>query len=281
MVIPVLPCHLYRDKEEHQRGHASHRRRDGERSFVIGGLLRWNLREIAAHGRSDRSDTEAHPDSEGVERSHISIITLTRLSGILIEVQDDGNTRHKEEHKRHPEALYPTATTPDLEEEPDETKDQRQRIVDVVPLIIGHIHGVRIAIPVEETIDEGDTRSSPTTQKASIPLQVILTPGEVPHKVAPVHIRQLIVEEVRQVIPEGRLRHILRITPHPGIVHLGVTTIVDAREEHHPFALVDGFILGSTGHIAVGVRRIILLHTPIGRLSVLELRAAIGTIFIG
>ena len=149
-----------------------------------------------------------------------------------------------------------------------------------MPLVRRHILGVRITIPVEETIDEGDARSSPTTQEASVPLQVILTPGEVPHKVAPVHIRQLIVEEVRQVIPEGRLRHILRITSHPGIVHLGVTTLVDAREEHHPFALVDRFVLGSTCHIAVGVRRIILLHTPVGRLSVLELRAAIGSILI-
>ena len=60
-----------------------------------------------------------------------------------------------------------------------------------MPLIGRHILGVRIAIPVEEAIDEGNTRSSATTQEAAVTLKVILAPSEVPHEVAPVHVGQL------------------------------------------------------------------------------------------
>ena len=163
MVVPVLPCHLYGDEQEHQRSDTRSSRRDGDRCVLITGLLRRLLGEIAAGGRSDSSHTEAHPDSEGVERSHISVVTLTRLTRILVEVKHDGDTRHEEEHKGHPEALHTTTPATDLEEEADEPEDQRECVVDIVPLIGRHVLGVRIAIPVEEAIDEGNTRSSATT----------------------------------------------------------------------------------------------------------------------
>ena len=281
VVIPVLPCHLYGDEQEHQRSDTCSSRRDGDRCVLITGLLRRLLGEIAAGGRSDSSHTEAHPDSEGVERSHISVVTLTGLTRILVEVKHDGDTRHEEEHEGHPEALHPTTPATDLEEEPDEPEDQREGVVDIVPLIARHILGVRIAIPVEEAIDEGNTRSSATTQEAAVTLKVILAPSEVPHEVAPVHVGQLIVEEVGEVLPEGRLRHIIGSTPHPRIVHLRVTTVIDTGEEHHARALIDGLILGRTCYIAVGVRRLSLIDTAVGRLTFVELRAAVGAVLIG
>ena len=68
VVVPILPCHLYRDEQEHQRSDTRVSRRDSDRlASSVTGLLRRLLGEVAAGGRSDSSHTEAHPDSEGVE----------------------------------------------------------------------------------------------------------------------------------------------------------------------------------------------------------------------
>ena len=60
-----------------------------------------------------------------------------------------------------------------------------------------------------------------------------------------------------------------------------MTTVIDTREEHHARALIDGLILGSTCYIAVGVRRLSLIDTPVGRLTFVELRTAVGAVLIG
>ncbi len=75
----------------------------------------------------------------------------------------------KKSIKVTPEALHTTTPATDLEEEADEPEDQREGVVDIVPLIGRHVLGVRIAIPVEEAIDEGNTRSSATTQEPPSP----------------------------------------------------------------------------------------------------------------
>jgi len=60
-----------------------------------------------------------------------------------------------------------------------------------------------------------------------------------------------------------------------------MTTVIDTGEEHHARALIDGLILGGTCYIAVGVRRLSLIDTAVGRLTFVELRTAVGTVLIG
>ena len=164
MVVPVLSSHLQRHQESYQRHDSRCRRRDERRSFTLSGLLAISgLGEETSSKGSDRCHPKANPDSEGIEGADISVVTLTGLPWVLVEVEHDGDPRHEEEHEGDPEALYPTLTLSDLEEETEQTEQKGQCVVDIMSLIGGHILWVGRAITVEEGIDEGDPCDRPTT----------------------------------------------------------------------------------------------------------------------
>ena len=164
MVVPVLSSHLQGHKESHQRHDSRCRRRDECGCFALSGFLTISgLGEEASSKGSDGSHPKADPDGEGIEGADISVVSLTGLPWVLVEVKHDGDPRHKEEHEGDPEALYPTLPLSDLEEETEQTEQKGQCVVDIMSLIGGHVLWVGRAITVEEGIDEGDPCDRPTT----------------------------------------------------------------------------------------------------------------------
>ena len=102
----------------------------------------------------------------------------------------------------------------------------------------------------QSLINEGNTGDPVTVRHLAMSLNVILTTGEVPHKVTPVHEIQLIGEEETQVLREGRL--------HYG-GHLP-TTIELHRRTFHLRPLFVGFHVGATGAVHTGEEHIQLIH---------------------
>ena len=108
VVVPCLRSHLYRYEKT---GNAY----DGGNDSSV-------TLETAGDLFDDSCNTHTAPYSEGIERTSVGIVALTRLHRCLVEVDDDGKTCHEEQEEHHPEladAFLPLAQR--LPEESDET----------------------------------------------------------------------------------------------------------------------------------------------------------------
>ena len=83
VVVPVLSGHLQRYE------HAKHR---GDGSGC-------NARQLAIflYRPCDGSDAQSDPNAEGIERSGVGVVALTRLVGRLVQIKHDGDAGHEEE----------------------------------------------------------------------------------------------------------------------------------------------------------------------------------------
>ena len=91
MIVPVLSGHLDRHQQSGNRSHGS---RCGSRQLGI-----------ALQHTHQGYHTETDPDTEGIERTGIGIVSFTRLVGCLVQVEHNGDTGHEEEHEGDPESL--------------------------------------------------------------------------------------------------------------------------------------------------------------------------------
>ena len=69
--------------------------------------------------------THTNPDGKSVERTSIRIVTLTRLTRRLVQVEHDGYTGHEEEKEHHPELLDTFLTAVGLPQQADDAEQQR------------------------------------------------------------------------------------------------------------------------------------------------------------
>ena len=119
--------------------------------------------------------------------------------------------------------------------------------------VIGHKGGQIRLRSEEEAVNKWDAGDPIPLRQFSLSLDVILSTGEVPEEVPPVHIIELIREEVTEIFSESRQCHSLRLTRlvhrlrlslhlTPDLIPLlkvGHHIAVDAREEHLHIAPVD------------------------------------------
>ena len=193
MVVPGLAGHLDRHK---QTKYSCHRTGHYRRHLAI-----------PLYQLGQCRDTEPDPDTERIERTCIGIVSFTRLVRSLVQIKHNGDTRHKEEEEGDPEALDTTLSGISLIQQPEDTEQKRQHIVDIVSFIIGNIRRHIILRADKYLVDRLDTGDPVTVQHLTIPLDIILTSGEVPHEVAPVHEIELVSEEITQVFGKRRFHH--------------------------------------------------------------------------
>ena len=139
-------------------------------------------------------------------------------------------------------------------------------------------------------IDKRETGNPVTMLQFSVTLDIVLTSGKVPHKVAPVHKVALIAQEETDVLQlTGHLyhhlfatavvRHLSAIhTTHPRFVSGSMTGIVHTWEQHILCILV--FILGAYYKVRVLLIGSSLLLTLIYRLTLTHHRLAVVAILL-
>ena len=190
VVIPCLASHLDRYKN------ADKRSQHGGYEVV---LLEQFLQPFC-----HSSYSQSNPNGESVERAGVSIVTFTRLLWRLVQVKNDGETRHEEEEEYHPELLYaaPSATEC-LPAQANNTENQRQAVEHVVPLVLLQFGRQQPLVSHQELVDEVEARNPIAVLNLTIAADVVLTSHEVPEEVAPVHEVHLVIEEEGKVFRHG------------------------------------------------------------------------------
>ena len=153
---------------------------------------------------SDGCHAEANPDGKGVERACVGIVALAGLLGRLVEVEDDGQARHEEEEEHHPELLHTFLSAEGLPEEADKAEQERQAVEDVAALVFLQRIGHEVLVAIEGVVDEGEACDGIAMLEFAVALQVVLSAGEVPQEVTPVHEVHLIGQEEAEVSPLRR-----------------------------------------------------------------------------
>ena len=126
-------------------------------TFLCGFLLALE----GPHGDAPQcGNTHADPDTEGIERTSVGIVTFTRLIRCLVQIEHDGDTRHEEQEEHHPELLDATTSTVGLPQQTDETHEQRQHVEHVVTLVtLAQVVGQQALVAQARVIDERISRN--------------------------------------------------------------------------------------------------------------------------
>ena len=117
---------------------------------------------LAIEPVDDGCYAHATPDGEGIERTCISIVTLTGLHRCLVQIDDDGETSHEEQEEHHPklsdtngvvDGLFRTIDCdltftgiPSLPEETKQTEYQGQTVEYIMSLVFLQIVGKQVLI---------------------------------------------------------------------------------------------------------------------------------------
>ena len=188
MVVPVL------GREDGRDAHCDDRCRGCRRHVVA-------LREPGdqvAQGQHAESD----PDREGVERSRIDVVAFARLAGRGVEVEDQRDAHHHEQPQHDREVALVAVQ---LVDESDESQQEGEEIIGVPALVFGDFARQVVLRADVFLVDPADTREPVAVgDRRARRLYVALASHEVPHEIAPVHVRKLVVEEEMDVFPERR-----------------------------------------------------------------------------
>ena len=231
VVVPGLRGHLY----GHQQAGCSYDRSQHEVLSL----------ELAADEVDDGSHTHAAPDGERIERAGIGIVALTRLQGCLVQVDHDGQTRHKEQEEHHPELLDAfLSACHRLPEQSEQSEQQRQAVEHVVALVLLQVVGQVVLIAQSGVVYEGNATNPVAMLSFAVTLNVVLSSCKVPHEVAPVHEVALVADEEAQVVPLAwHVHHDVLATAVEG--HVVARRVVAAGVFQSQPALVEGYVVGS------------------------------------
>ena len=94
MVVPGLRSHLKRDND------SSYGDYSGYSHFGFLGF------QLPAEDIPKCCHTHAAPDGEGIEGTGVGVVALTRLHRCLVQVDDDGESGHKEQEEDDPELFH-------------------------------------------------------------------------------------------------------------------------------------------------------------------------------
>ena len=199
MVVPSLRHHLQRYHE------ADHAGREGRIQLAVLVLLLVGVHDLAQYV-PQCGHSHADPDGEGVEASGECVVTLARLHRRLVQIEHYGDTGHEEQEEHHPELLDAPAVGKCLPQQAYQTQQQWKHVVDVVSLVVlAQVVGKQVLVAETVVVPCGDSRDPVAGVKLTLLVEhVVLTAGEVPHKVTPVHVVQLVVQEIFEVLLIGR-----------------------------------------------------------------------------
>ena len=154
---------------------------------------------------------QSDPDREGIKRAGIDVVAFTGLVGRGVEVDHQRDTHHDEEPHDDREVARVAV---ELIDQTDQPQDEGEEIVGVPRLVAGHF--VRQILLRSEVllVDPPDAREPVAVGDEGIGgLNVVLTSYEVPEEVAPVHVVELVGEEVVQVLECRRFDDYRRSVP--------------------------------------------------------------------
>ena len=197
MVVPVLR------REDRRHAHADHRRRHGGRDVVAPGEP---CDQVA-----DGQYAEPDPYAECVERPCVDVVAFTRFARRSVEIENQRDTRHDEEP--HDDREIPLVAV-ELVDQSDQPQQERQEIVGVAAFVVGDLPRQIVLRPEVFLVDPLDARQPVAVgDRHAGRLYVALAPYEIPQEIAPVHVRELVVEEIVEVLEERRLDDRARFVP--------------------------------------------------------------------
>ena len=249
------------------RGRFHSEKEGGERQRRTGGQTEVAALEVTRHVEQG-IDPESNPDGKGIEGAHISVVPLTRLKRILVEVDHNGEAGQHEEQAGDREIL-PAADG--LEHQADEAQQEREQVETIVRLVLRPGRGQAVPAAKALGIDEVHTGQPVSVHEIPVALRVVLAPGEVPHEVTQVHPAHLVAGEKAQVfcmrgheqfvVPVGLslepldLADVLRRTRPVGPLGRGADLLLEAIE-----GPLDGLRVGPAPVEALGE----VLHHQLG-----------------
>ena len=262
VVVPCLTHHL--------------RRHHDGRNGCDGGSHHFFATQIFLNPVINGSNAQSAPNSKRIEGTSVSIVTLTRLSRCLVEVEHDGQPRHEEEEEHHPELLNALLSFESLPEETEQTEDERHAVEHIVPLVLSQIRRKFALVTQHGVVDERETGNPVAMFEFTVTLDVVLTSCEVPQEITPVHEVHLIRHEEFQVLSKCRNMDspllIVRIRngflihiSQPSLVQTGILGAVDAREEHALVAWIDILNLAIHGYVLVFLVSVLFLLSHVFR----------------
>ena len=151
--------------------------------------------ECAIEGQHPEPD----PDTEGIERSGIDIVSFPGFCGGGVEVDGDGDPGHNEEG-HHDRKVFTVSV--ELEHQSDDAQDEGEEIVGISTPVIFHFRGQIILGSEEDGVDGFNTAEPVSVGNFAGRLDIALPAHEVPEEVTPVHEIQLIGEEEFHIFGE-------------------------------------------------------------------------------
>ncbi len=183
MVIPVFGTENRRNAHADDRSGHSHG----------GRIAAGQSGEKFADGQYAQTD----PNRKGVERTGINVVAFARLAGRSVEVKHQRDTRHNEENHHDGEVALVAVQ---LVKQTDQSQEKRQKIIGITALVFGDFVRKVVLRASEMAVDPFDTRE-PVAVRNSRPhrLDVALSADEIPKEITPVHVTQLVVEEIVEI----------------------------------------------------------------------------------
>ena len=152
-----------------------------------------------AHGEYAQAD----PDAEGVERTRINIVAFARFVGRGVEVNHQRDAHHHEEPHDDREVARIAV---ELIDQADKSQDEGEEIVGVAPLVIRYFVRQVVLRSEVKLVDPLDAREPVAVGDDRVGrLDIALASHEIPEEIAPVHVVELVGEEIVEVLAERRL----------------------------------------------------------------------------
>ena len=192
----------------------------------------------------DSCHTYAAPDGVSIERTCVGIIAFAWLYRRLVQINNYGKPRHKEEKGHHPELTDAAFTAKCLPEQADEAQQQRHTVEHIMTFVGLQFVRKHILIAQPCIVKRLNTCYPVAVFQLAVTLYIVLPSGEIPHEITPVHEVTLIGKEEPDVVNLRRHlhRHLLSTSvignlcalnaAHPRLIVLCVRLIVHAREQH-------------------------------------------------
>src|SRR5690606_42076794 len=104
----------------------------------------------------------------------------------------------QKEDQQHPELFGITGA---LEDDPDDAQEQREKEIGVPPLVLLPVSGELLLAAQADAVHNGDS-TEPVPILVIAALQVPLSSDKIPHEIAHVHIAELEIEHITDVLSQ-------------------------------------------------------------------------------
>ena len=121
MIVPVLGSHQNRNQQKCQSA-----RNTGTQC----------VRNIFFQSFIKRQYANSNPDGECVKRSCISVVTFARLQRRLIQINHNGKSCHEKQKKHGPQIFSPVNPSVVHENDTDNPKNQREKVILVFGFVV-------------------------------------------------------------------------------------------------------------------------------------------------